>query len=389
MIFSPEMQCSKNPDAWLADCHGYRFEGDVVFINADIACDESRLAGRQWALQLWTQSGVMVASLPLGVLQPDGAGALHVEGVSAALPPADHSAHQLSLVLVALNGAEAPTVVDFATYPQPVVFAQPSLKGTICCDFADDQLHISLQCLENPRPADNLSGTLALELWVLESAYTGGSDWRGMPVASVVLGTLGGQQSWHDWRVGTHAAPMPADGYLTLMLREWTPSGYVTRDYRSLARPSISVAANEAPVPVQPLQASSTVAAPAQALAATPAQPPAATSAPVPTLAPAPAPKSGKKAAVPEMAPPAKPVVTAKQPVAAPIAPIAPSAAKADVKVSINSASKTALTAVKGISAVIAVAIIAARPYASLDDLIRAKGVGPKLLEKIRPALTL
>jgi len=43
------------------------------------------------------------------------------------------------------------------------------------------------------------------------------------------------------------------------------------------------------------------------------------------------------------------------------------------------------LAAVKGVSQALAAAIVAARPYAGLDDLVKAKGMGEKLLAKLRP----
>ena len=161
-----------------------------------------------------------------------------MNGSTNALPPAGQDAHVLSLVLVSNSGDGAECVEDFAHYPQPVGFVQPRMKGTVCCSFTGDLINFDLACIENPRPAENLSGTLALELWVLDVPYTGG-DWAGVPVASLVLGTLGGQNSWLDWQVASHAAPLPADGQLVLMLREWTPAGYVTRDYRALSRPTL------------------------------------------------------------------------------------------------------------------------------------------------------
>ena len=60
----------------------------------------------------------------------------------------------------------------------------------------------------------------------------------GLEMSEAVL------QPWLDRRrpggsrFTTHAGPLPPTGHLTLMLREWTPAGYVTRDYRTLARPS-------------------------------------------------------------------------------------------------------------------------------------------------------
>ena len=114
------------------------------------------------------------------------------------------------------------------------------------------------------------------------------------------------------------------------MLREWTPAGYLTRDYRSLTRPSVSVSA-------------------------------------------APADESAKNKPAKAPAKEAKPVTM-------------PSAA---TTVSINKASAKELAAVKGISKPLAAAIVAARPYAKLEDVVRAKGMGQKLLEKLRAALTL
>jgi DNA uptake protein ComE-like DNA-binding protein len=345
MKLSLETRRSKNPGAWLGETHGYRFEGDEVFINAEIFCHETQLAGLQWALQLWSETGVMIADLPLGQLSPNGSGALYVSGCTNALPPASQEALGLSLVLVSNSGEGADCVEDFAHYPQPVGFLQPRMKGTVCCSFAGDQLNFDIACIENPRPADNLSGTLALELWVLEVPYVGG-DWTGVPVASLVLGTLSGQNSWLDWQVSSHAAPLPADGHLILMLREWTPAGYVTRDYRALTRPSVE-AVKKAP------------AAKAKAKAA--------------EQAPAVKDSAIKEPAVQELAVKAAPVTKTK--------PVE------DGTLSVNSASKEALAAVKGLNAAMAAAIVEARPYKTLDELVRAKGIGPKLLEKLRPAL--
>jgi DNA uptake protein ComE-like DNA-binding protein len=340
MKLSLETRRSKKPGAWLGETHGYRFEGDEVFINAEIFCHETQLAGQQWALQLWSETGVMIADLPLGQLSPNGSGALYVSGCTNALPPAGQEALGLSLVLVSNSGEGADCVEDFAHYPQPVGFLQPRMTGTVCCSFAGDLINFDIACIENPRPSDNLSGTLALELWVLDAPYFGG-DWMGVPVASLVLGTLSGQNSWLDWQVSSHAAPLPAGGHLILMLREWTPAGYVTRDYRALTRPSVE-AVKKAPA----------------------AKPKARAAEKVPAV---------KAPAVKEPAVNAAPVIKAK--------------AVEDGMLSVNSASKEALAAVKGLSAAMAAAIVDARPYKTLDELVRAKGIGPKLLEKLRQAL--
>ena len=159
-------------------------------------------------------------------------------------------------------------------------------------------------------------------------------------MASVVLGSLDGQNSWCNCSYISHAAPLPAEGYLTLMLREWTPAGYVTRDYRALEESVTEPAKPVAAVTEQPLVKAKKAAA-----------------------------KSKKPA-------PAEPV--AAKPVEA-----------KTTNVSVNKASTAELSAVKGLSDTVAKAIIAARPYATLDELVKAKGMGPKLLAKVRGALAL
>jgi competence ComEA-like helix-hairpin-helix protein len=51
----------------------------------------------------------------------------------------------------------------------------------------------------------------------------------------------------------------------------------------------------------------------------------------------------------------------------------------------LNTASKKELQSIKGIGPVLAERIIAGRPYRTVDDLLKVKGIGPKKLENIRP----
>jgi len=51
----------------------------------------------------------------------------------------------------------------------------------------------------------------------------------------------------------------------------------------------------------------------------------------------------------------------------------------------LNTATERELQSIKGIGPVLAERIIAGRPYKTVDDLIKVKGIGPKKLEKIRP----
>jgi len=64
-------------------------------------------------------------------------------------------------------------------------------------------------------------------------------------------------------------------------------------------------------------------------------------------------------------------------------------AAKAVAKtVSINQASEDELAAIKGLPREVARAIVAGRPYAKLDDVCKAKGMGLKKLAKLRDLLS-
>ena len=336
MTLSLAAQRASHPVARLGASHGYCFDGDLAHLNAEILCDESRLCGQNWALELWTDEGIKIAELPLGQLQANGSGCLTVAGSTVAHPPASVGPHIISLLLVAFSGDLTPSIEDGATYPQPASFLQPRLQGTVCSGFTDGTISFDIARIINPRPADNLSGTLALELWSLDAPYTGGA-WCGIPVASVVLGTLAGQDEWTDRHFTVPAAPLPATGHLTLMLREWTPAGYLTRDYRTLARPGVTPASAEKAV--KPSSASKTKA-----------------------------PAKAKQ----ETAPKAKAEAAPKT--------------KGD---SINGASIDELAAIKGLSKKLAEAIVAGRPYATLDDVVRAKGMGAKLLDKLRNTLKL
>jgi competence ComEA-like helix-hairpin-helix protein len=57
-------------------------------------------------------------------------------------------------------------------------------------------------------------------------------------------------------------------------------------------------------------------------------------------------------------------------------------------RVNINTASQAELEALTGIGPVIARRIIEGRPFRSVDDLDRVKGIGKRRLEEIRPLVT-
>lgn len=335
--------------------HGYCLDGDFVHLNADFSLAEADAGGDcSWALQLWASAagfdglalnGVKVAELALQTLP----GAFNAGACVAALPPAGCAPQVMALALVGLSADGSVVVRDLAVYPTPQSFLHPLMHGAVTCLLKDGVAEIAVESIASPRSADNLSGTLTLEVWALDAPYAGGA-WAGTPVASLVLGTLSGGSAWNDCHYSVPAVTTNSAAALTVMLREWTPAGYLTRDYRNLAAAPAPVA--EAPVVAS--KAAKTVAKKAVVKA---------TVKPVAKMA-------GKAAA--------KPVAKAAAKPAAAAAPV-----------SVNKAGVSELAAVKGISQAVAAAIVAARPYAKLDDLVRAKGMGPKLLEKVGKLLKL
>ncbi len=335
----------------LGQNHGYCLDGDYIHLNADVCLADSDVAaGESWALQLWasvdgfeglTLNGVKVAELALDSI----AGCFNVAGCVPALPPAGDKAQTMAMALVGQTSDGVAIVRSLSVYPKQQLFLQPFLDGAVRCELKDGSAEIAIGGIVNPRDAGNLSGTLALEVWAMDVPYAGGS-WVGTPVASLVLGVLAGGEAWSDCQYSVPAVTTNPGAALTVMLREWTPAGYVTRDYRNLPA---------APVAVAPV-----AAAPAKAKKA--------------------AAKIEKKSEVKVAKDVEAPKKAEKK--ADKKSEAKPEAAK-DTLVSVNKASVAELAAIKGVTKGIAEAIVAARPYAALNDVLRAKGVGPKLLEKV------
>lgn len=92
--------------------------------------------------------------------------------------------------------------------------------------------------------------------------------------------------------------------------------------------------------------------------------------------------------------PTARPVLLSPTATAEP-PPVAPQrggasvlAAPAGAAIDLNSASLEQLDTLPGVGPKTAQLIVAGRPYASVDDLLRVKGIGPVTLAKIKPLVT-
>jgi len=352
------------PVARLGSRFGYRFDGDQVELNADIESVNGNADAM--SLELWAcdASGQPDRAVKVGECFADAFNGAW--GWSNALPPAGREARTMVLALTA-NGE----VQDLATLPSAQQFNQPRLAGCSGYRLENGDVEISIEAIENPREADNVSGDLNVELWALEAPYAGGA-FAGMQIAQANIGRLAGEQRLDNlnWRM---AAQLPTEGrwYITLMLREWTAAGYVTRDFAAYSQAFEAEAAEIVAQPV--VETPAVVAAPTAAPAQTPA--PAAKPAvrkPEPKAAAAKKPVETKEAA---------PKKAAAKPAAAKAEPAAP------LQVSINTASEAELAAIKGLSKTVAKAIIAGRPYASVDALEGVKGLGKKTLDKLRASL--
>jgi len=354
------------PVARFGSQFGYRFEGDQVELNAQI---ESVTGNNEaLSLQLWACdfSGQPERAIKVGECLADAFNGAW--GWSDALPPAGRDARTMVLALTA-NGE----VQDSVTLPNAQQFAQPRLAGCSAYRLDNGNVEISVEAIENPREAGNVSGDLNVELWALEAPYAGGA-FSGKQIAQVNAGRLGGEQRLDNlnWHV---AANLPTEGrwYMTLMLREWTANGYMTRDFAAFPQTFEAEAVQAKP---QPAAAPTPAAAPAPAVSKAASKPDAKKAAPKAEVKAAP--KAEVKAA---------PKAEAKQPEVKKAA--AKPAAKAEAKgpVSINTASEAELAAVKGLTKAVAKAIVEGRPYGDVSDLERVKGLGKKTLDKLRASL--
>jgi len=320
--------------------HGYQINADTVTLNAMFRVQDAAAHQRSWALQLWacpvvpnqagdlSARGQLVASI---ALPPIGEIADESEGFSVtgfACTPAGRSEHVMVLALAAARDGRFTDVQDFAVYSRTETFLQPRFASVAGYRIEGDRIIIDVERIENPRPGENVSGTLALELWATKSTYCGGI-FEGQPLAGVAFDGLLGQ---HEYACRLFdlpfTAPTAGSWSLTLMLREWTTAGFFTRDYVNFEQRYV--------------------------------------------------------VAAPEVvsAPPAK-TETQSKPAGKAAKPVA------DQGVSVNSASKAELASIKGMPAKVIDGIVAKRPFKSIDDLTGVKGMGAKLLAKLRSKLKL
>ncbi len=231
----------------------------------------------------------------------------------------------------------------------PHVVPGLSLKGDCGYQIQDQTITITIAEIANQRDVSNISGTLAIELWALTAPYNGG-DFQGIALAGTEMGTLFGQHFLaNNCYTLNFTAPQAGTWYLTLMLREWSTTGFVTQDYINfntpyIVEPEASVRYSEQD---NVINVDFTESKQHRAVGNKPSNKPA---------------KKSKT----------EPTETASAKV-----------------ISVNHAEVNEIAAVKGISEKLAHNIVATRPFESFDALLKVKGMGVKLLEKIREFISL
>ena len=261
------------PLARLGASHGYRLDGDTVHLNASfVSADATRAdAGRAWSLRLVAAAEApasaeailaahVVTEAPLPPLSELTGAVENYEVAAGALAPSGKREYHLALALLAREADGAVAVQDFFAYARPEAFLQPRLVGAVGCWFeSDTELVLDVDHIVNPRAADNVSGTLSLEVWALATSYSGGA-FDGTPVAGAILGSLAGNDGWHVGALHLNAIRPAADArHLVVMLREWNGAAYATRDHVSFALP--------APVSAVPAETATAPAAETQEVA--------------------------------------------------------------------------------------------------------------------------
>ncbi|SEG05440.1 ComEA family DNA-binding protein [Marinobacterium lutimaris] len=403
----------------------YALDGDFAKLGAHLDIDApEQIAEERLSLQLWAcdeyfdttaPQNTRIASLPLQPLLFSG----FYSDQAQALPPAGNRDYLIAMALVGENAEGGERVHDVALFNNRQLFTQPRIYGRVDSQVLEGCIELRIESIANPRDEQNLSGSLSLEVWALNQPYTGGA-FTGFQLGGCELGALNGGAQWRDNLFTLNMEQPPAGEWsLVLMLREWTSAGYLTRDYRQLCE-LVQQPTAAAPLAVEQQLAPIEMDAPSkdvepQTLQAEPAAQPA------PAKKAGKAEAAGKKASAPvakkavkaavetkrveakeKAATKAKAEVQAKaavKPAAKSAVKTAPKAEakaelKADVKeskaqVSINKAGAEALAAVRGLSPRLAKEIIAERPYASLDQLTKVRGLGAKTVAKLKKFLCL
>ena len=230
----------------------------------------------------------------------------------------------------------------------PVLALTPalSIQGAYGYRIEKDRVFINIDRINNDRGFDNLSGTIAVEL----RGYR--QDGAETVLASTTIGQISGQYCLANCDYDlVFQTPEAGQWQLALELREWNGVAYALLERKYFDTPYV--------VAWQPTVVE-------------------------PTAAPATKENVIRIEEAPS-APVAKTVKskkTAKQ-------EKAPKVDEESELISINKSSLEELSSVKGMPKKVAKEIVEKRPHTSWDALLKIKGMGPRMLKKLKKALKL
>jgi len=344
----------------LGSSHGYRFEQDRVHLNAELDVRAAVGSSDRYSMQLWACDvpygggriqGTKVAEVPL----PLSGGRQHLSFDAQTMAAAPAGPRDYAMVLVLAADGK---VRDYANYGARERFEGPRLEGAVGYSVDGGEVTLHAERVGNSREAGNLSGSLVLELRARSLPDTRRDD-VGLLLAQAQLERLHGQHELVgvERRV-SFTPPRPGRWLLSLELREWCGDRYVTRDWVDFEVPFERVAELRAVPNVGP-KASAPKASASKAIAPKATTP---------------------KATAPKATAPG--VGVSKTPTERPVG-------RTMGKVSVSTATLQELAAVPGLNAKLAQEIVRARPFKSLDELVKVRGIGPRMLQKLRQALAL
>jgi hypothetical protein len=226
--------------------HGYRMNGDMVSLNAELLVAHDEAIGTGWALQLWAcdhpyEGGVLqgfkVAEIPVTLPSRTAGSIVRLEAETVAHLPSARREFAMILVLAAGERETFNQVRDFATYPNRHLFEIPFLEGTVGYSFQRDSVVLRVDGVHNPRPCESSSGSMVLELWALATPFSSGAL-DGVLLARAEVGEVTGQRSVGPLEYSVPLSwPPTGRWWIALLLREWTTAGFLTRDSRNFSVP--------------------------------------------------------------------------------------------------------------------------------------------------------
>ncbi|WP_067101355.1 ComEA family DNA-binding protein [Marinomonas atlantica] len=231
-------------------------------------------------------------------------------------------------------------------------------SGQYSYKIQDDRVTLSISQITNHRPLYNISGTLAIEL----RGYH--PDGHYLVLASTTIGQLTGQHLLADCHYDLVFQMPPAGSWLlALEVHEWEGEQYGLMDQQFFAQPYYIP--EEAPCSSEASPSGSTTPLNEE----------------IPLT----------DASVDQVN------INAKSTPVSPKTPKIPTEKKTTekkgsqkkTKVSINKGSKEELLNVKGVPKKVVNEMIEQRPFSSWDTVLLIKGMGPKLLKKLRNGLKL